>query len=120
MRNSALEKMKWNTQYEEDFHDVDGYIGYNVKFSQDKIIHESYSGVYTYEIKEIKEMKTLELNEEQIRMIVHALRTTIRVNQESVDDMYRACGRNSDTQEVANRIIEGNISMRTLINYLEA
>ena len=65
-------------------------------------------------------MKTLELTNEQIRMIVHALNTTIRVNQESVDGMYQVCGCNSDTQEVANRIIEGNISMRTLINYLEA
>ena len=51
MRNAAIEKMKWNTEYDEDFEDgVD--IGYEVLFSQDKITHTSYSGVYTYEIKE--------------------------------------------------------------------
>lgn len=54
MRNAVFEKMKWNTQYDEDFFDVeDGdFIGYEVKFSQDKITHKSYSGLYTYEIKE--------------------------------------------------------------------
>lgn len=54
MRNAALAKMKWNTNYDEDFADVcDGdYIGYEVQFYQDKIIHKSYSGTYTYEIVE--------------------------------------------------------------------
>lgn len=57
MRNAALEKMKWNTEFDEDFDDVDDgdYIGYKVKFSKDKIIHESYSGIYTYEIGRVYE-----------------------------------------------------------------
>lgn len=57
MRNAALEKMKWNTEFDEDFGDLnDGdYIGYKVKFSKDKIIHESYSGIYTYEIGRVYE-----------------------------------------------------------------
>lgn len=51
MRNAALEKMKWNTQYDEDFNDEDDEkIGYCVWFSQDKITHDSYSGLYTYQI----------------------------------------------------------------------
>ena len=52
MRNAALEKMKWNTEYDEDFDDVDE-IDYHVDFvfSQGKIIHTSYSGIYTYEIR---------------------------------------------------------------------
>lgn len=58
MRNAALEKMKWNTEFV-DFDDLDldngDYIGYKVKFSKDKIIHESYSGIYTYEIKKVYE-----------------------------------------------------------------
>ena len=56
MRNHALEKMKWNTEYDEDFLDLlDGdYIGYEVKFKQDEIVHTSYSGVYTYKIVPIK------------------------------------------------------------------
>ncbi len=51
MRNEALEKMKWNTEWE----DVEEYdtIGYEVHFSRNKIVHESYSGIYTYEIVEI-------------------------------------------------------------------
>lgn len=59
MRNAALEKMKWNTQYVEDFdwengevkEDDNNCIGYEVSFMPHKIIHKSYSGTYTYEIK---------------------------------------------------------------------
>lgn len=54
MRNAALEKMKWNTEYDEDYDEPDEYIDYDVhfEFSQGKITHKSYSGLYTYEIKE--------------------------------------------------------------------
>lgn len=56
MRNVALEKMKWNTDWA-DFFDMaeEDWIGYNVKFHQNYIIHESYSGIYTYEIVEVRE-----------------------------------------------------------------
>lgn len=54
MRDAALEKMKWNTEIE-DFDD--GSIAYEVIFYPDKIIHTSYSGVYTYEICIIKKLK---------------------------------------------------------------
>lgn len=56
MRNHALEKMKWNTEWG-DFQDMpeEDCIGYTVKFHQDYIIHESYSGTYTYEIIKEKE-----------------------------------------------------------------
>lgn len=50
MRDSALEKMKWNTQYNEDFYEPDDYIGYKVRFSKNMIVHDSYSGSYTYQI----------------------------------------------------------------------
>lgn len=51
MRKYALEKMQWNTDWE-DFFDMDeeDWIGYNVKFHPNYIVHESYSGIYTYEI----------------------------------------------------------------------
>lgn len=52
MRNAALDKMKWNTEYDEDFEDGIP-IDYTVMFSQDKIIHESFSGKYIYEIVEL-------------------------------------------------------------------
>lgn len=60
MRHHALTKMKWNTEWE-DFDDVmeNDYIGYSVKFHPDYIIHESYSGVYTYQIVEVPERVTL-------------------------------------------------------------
>lgn len=52
MRNAALEKMKWNTEYNEDFDEENMVISYGVTFSLNRIIHISYSGIYTYEIKE--------------------------------------------------------------------
>lgn len=58
MRNSALEKMKWNTEYNDDLYDVDT-ISYDVIFSQKQIIHKSYSGVYTYKIVEVQEKQII-------------------------------------------------------------
>jgi len=57
MRDEALEKMKWNTE----FYDVEeeDTLGYSVHFSKNKIVHESYSGVYTYEIVERRETVSL-------------------------------------------------------------
>lgn len=49
MRNAALEKAKWNTQFDEDFEDG-VVIGYEFKFHPLKITHESYSGIYTYRV----------------------------------------------------------------------
>lgn len=65
-------------------------------------------------------MKTFELTEDSIKIIAHALRTTIRINQESVDRMYEVCGTTDDTRDVAERIIEGNVKMSTLLNYIES
>lgn len=50
MRNHALEKMKWNTEWV-DFSDLsEDFIAYDVQFSRNSIVHSSYSGIYTYEI----------------------------------------------------------------------
>lgn len=78
MRNAALGKMKWNTELC-DFYDIPdgGYIGYEVRFSIDKIVHESYSGVYTYEIKEVYDKKNVELTESQISTIKASIRVAI-------------------------------------------
>ena len=55
MRNAVLEKMKWNTEFKEDFdNDIHSVIDYKVEFSMDKIEHTSYSGVYTYTIHEFE------------------------------------------------------------------
>lgn len=116
MRNAALKKMKWNTE----FYDVENKdkVAYKVNFSENKIIHESYSGIYTYEIKEYDD-KTFKFTSEQVSAIVHALKTNIRVNQESIDIMYDVCGKNEYTKETAKNIINGNICLRTLLNYIE-
>ena len=61
MRNSVFEKMKWNTEYDEDYDETE-MILYEVEFSQNKIIHNSYSGIYTYEIfdRDNKEIDNME------------------------------------------------------------
>ena len=53
MRNNALEKMKWNTEFKHDFDNEEDSIGYEVSFSQNEIMHKSYSGLYTYKIVEV-------------------------------------------------------------------
>lgn len=119
MRNSALEKIKLSTEYTESFNDHES-IGYGITFYQEKITHASYkSSVCTYEIKEIEEMKTIELTDEQVSAIVHALKTNIRVNQESIDRMYDVCGETEYTKETAKNIVNGNMCIRTLLNYIE-
>lgn len=65
-------------------------------------------------------MKTLEFTEEQIKMITHALRTTIRVNQKVVDDIYEICGSTDIARDTAKHIVEGNIKIRTLLNYINS
>ena len=60
MRNAVLEKMKWNTEFDDDFTDIqeDEYIGYEVHFSKREITHSSYSDFYTYKIVEVSEKKS--------------------------------------------------------------
>lgn len=50
MRDAVLEKMKWNTNYIEDFEQDCDLIGYNVWFNRTQIDHKSYSGYYRYKI----------------------------------------------------------------------
>lgn len=50
MRQAVLEKMKWNTEFDEDFTEADDAVEYKVRFTQDMIIHTSYSGTYVYKI----------------------------------------------------------------------
>ena len=48
MREYALEKMQWNTEWEDV--DESDTLGYKAHFSRNKIVLKSYSGIYTYEI----------------------------------------------------------------------
>lgn len=65
-------------------------------------------------------MKTFEFTQEQIKMIAHAILTTIRVNQKAVDDMYEICGVTDITRDTAKRVVEGNLKMKTLLNYINS
>ena len=108
MRNAVLYQMKWNT------------YGYKVHFSKNKIIHESYSGVYTYEIKEVEEMKTIELTEEQKRMISVAINSVVQDIEKALllinQPMYAEI-KNIETERES--MIEYKLKYQTLKNYIE-
>lgn len=53
MRKEVLNKMTWNTDYL-DFESKEDAINYYVRFTQDEIVHSSYSGVYVYRIVEVE------------------------------------------------------------------
>lgn len=120
MRNAVFEKMKWNTEYDEDFHDIleDEYIRYAVKFNQRKITHDSYSGLYTYEIVEIDEMKTLELTKDACRLIADALEDHIREYEIRNDAIQR-----EGVNDVAQKYIDKNNikigELKTLLDYIK-
>ena len=65
-------------------------------------------------------MKTFELTEDSIKIIAHALRTTIRVRMESIDRMYELFGNSEYTKKITEHIVEGNVKMSTLLNYIES
>ena len=64
-------------------------------------------------------MKTIELTDEQVNMIARSLKTRIRVNQETIDEMYKICGENEHTKETAINIVQFNMHLRTLLDYIE-
>jgi hypothetical protein len=119
MRNSALEKMKWNTEYAHDFNDCES-IEYGVMFYPERIIHASYSGVYTYEIKEIDSMKTIELTDEQRRMIAESIINMVRDIENALLEINKPI---YDGFEIIakNRVAmtERKLEYQTLLNYIE-
>lgn len=121
MRNHALEKMKWNTEYNNDFEDIgdDDYIGYNVRFSQNMITHESYSGLYTYEIKELVKMKTLELTQEACALIADALTDKIAM-WEDHNRILQIHGNDETVDTYVMRNTERIGKLQTLLNYINS
>lgn len=118
MRNAALEKMKWNTEFV-DVEENDT-LGYKVHFSKNKIIHESYSGVYTYEIKEVQEMKTIELTDEQRLMIAESIINMVRDIEDVQLEINKPMYDGIETIE-KNRVsmTEYKLKYQTLLNYIE-
>jgi hypothetical protein len=48
MRTAVLNKMRWNTEYNDDFEDGTDAISYKLWFERGMIVHQSYSGTYVY------------------------------------------------------------------------
>ena len=51
MRDAVFEKMKWNTEHDEDVSEYEE-VTYEVSFKPTEIVHKSFSGIYTYKIVE--------------------------------------------------------------------
>lgn len=64
-------------------------------------------------------MKEFEFTPEQIQSIAHCIRTTIRTNQEAVNNMLEVCGSNEYTIETAKNLTDANVRLTTLLNYIE-
>lgn len=65
-------------------------------------------------------MKTIELTEEQVKMISHALRNEIRINWETYSRIAENFGHSEEVSKItANKIAERNVCIRTLLNYIE-
>lgn len=120
MRNSALEKIKLSTEYTEAFNDHES-IGYGITFYQEKITHASYkSSVCTYEIKEIEEMKTIELTDEQRLMIAESIinmvhdieNVQLEINNPKYDGIEIF-----EKHRVA--MAESKLKYQTLLNYIQ-
>ena len=118
MRNAALEKIKWNTEFTDC--DENDTLGYKVHFSQNKIIHESYSGIYTYEIKEVQEMKTIELTDEQIIMIADSIINMVHDIEDVQLEINKPMYEGIETIE-KNRVsmTEYKLKYQTLLNYIQ-
>lgn len=118
MRSAALEKMKWNTEFTDC--DENDTLGYKVHFSQNKIIHESYSGVYTYEIKEVQEMKTIELTDEQRLMIAESIINMVHDIEDALLEINKPVYDGIETIE-KNRVgmTEYKLKYQTLLNYIK-
>lgn len=121
MRNAVLEKMKWNTEYDEDFADLahDEFLGYKVRFNQNEITHESYSGLYIYNIVEIEKMKTFEFTQEQIDEIIKALKDR-QAMWEDHNKIIQMHGVDAQIEKFMKSNNEKITCIQTLINYLNA
>ena len=123
MRNAVLEKMKWNTEFDEDFADLDNdeYLGYTVRFNQNQITHESYSGLYIYDIVEINDkiMKKFEFTQEQINIIVDALKDKQSIWREH-NEVIQMHGTNAQIEKFVKSNNDKIVCLQTLINYLNA
>lgn len=65
-------------------------------------------------------MKTIELTDEQRKMIASALRTEMRINWEAFNRIAENFGHSEEVSKItANKIAERNVCIKTLLNYIE-
>jgi hypothetical protein len=79
MVNEVSEKIKWNTEW----CDCREYetIHYDITYSRRKIVHKSYSGIYTYNLIEVSDHKAA-----MISAITTLLRTSTNNNSKDFDE----------------------------------
>lgn len=66
-------------------------------------------------------MKTIELTDEQVKMIARALRTEIRINWEASNRIAENFGFSEEVSKItANKIAERNVCIKILLNYIES
>lgn len=66
-------------------------------------------------------MKTIELTDEQVKMISRALRTEICINWEASNRIAENFGFSDEVSKITNnKITERNLCIRTLLNYIES
>lgn len=123
MRNAALEKMKWNTQYDEDLlpmyeENDEDYIGYSVKFHKNYISHNSYSGEYVYTIHEVDDdilsiidkenVISYECNHRERKLVIRLQKTINHVDKTLVAVYAIEKGEWTISDEINGRTIEVN------------
>jgi hypothetical protein len=86
MRKAVFEKMCWNTEFDEDLSDGCS-VPYEVNFQQDKIVHKSFSGVYTYEVVPVKETKTYKVKIDYVEHYSDYVAVEATSEQEALDKL---------------------------------
>lgn len=84
MRKAVFEKMCWNTNFDEDLSDGCS-VPYEVNFQQDKIVHKSFSGVYTYQVVPVKETKTYKVKINYVEYYSGEVAVEATSEQEALD-----------------------------------
>jgi len=86
MRKAVFEKMCWNTEFDEDLSDGCS-VPYEVNFQQDKIVHKSFSGTYTYEVVPVKEKKTYKVKINYVERYSCEVAVEATSEQEALDKL---------------------------------
>jgi len=104
MRKAVFEKMCWNTEFDEDLSDGCS-VPYEVNFQQDKIVHKSFSGIYTYQVVPVKKTKTYKVKINYVEYYSSEVAVEATSEQEALDKLgaeWDACD-----SSLYEQVIEG-------------